>query len=582
MGIQSKDLLDQLEDLQLALEGYSLEQLTVEEAKRLKSSFRNFRIQLEEQLWKPVPGSTVKQKHTNPQSTWDPDGLIAAVSHDIRVPLQTILGFSDLLQEATLPPGKSKYVAYIRSASETLRGITDELAVYSRLKGAPENKVEVPFSPGTLLKEAAVFAEMLVEGKPVVIELVADDKLPETLLGDPSRLNRILMNLLENAAKYVTEGIILLQARTSRSREGCKLDIEIADDGIGIPEAELPFIFKPYYQAKQAGETAGRGHGLGLAIVKKLIEEQNGTIVVQSKEGKGSTFRLELPFKEVDSASHTPEKNKSPDYGRDLQGVRILVFEDNPFNAELLMTRLQSWGCQVRHADRVPLGLKMLEKQPADLILMDLRMPQMDGFQATRRIRTHQNSAIRAIPVIALTADTAAAESRSPEESGMDGLLLKPYDPRELYAILARFSTEGSAAPSAAPLGNTYVKRSDQGLISLDYLESECLGDEALLLKLVAMFKGNLLEFAGRMKLALLDRDHDAIAEAAHKVLSGLKLVQANFFLNLVEEIYEDAAEGEDISRIKSHYLKFLRHYPMLLQALECELEKRRNNGDGS
>ncbi|MEJ2162413.1 MAG: response regulator, partial [Robiginitalea sp.] len=267
----------------------------------------------------------------------------------------------------------------------------------------------------------------------------------------------------------------------------------------------------------------------------------------------------------------------------ELQGARILVFEDNPINAELLESRLQSWGCLVRLADRVPVGLRILEQHPVDLILMDLRMPQMDGFQATNLIRTHKNPAICRIPVIALTADFMAVENQNIRELGLDSVLLKPYDSQELYTIMSTLCRQdASRVSSPGAMRNDRGIRSKEGLICLNYLESECVGDADLLSKLVIMFKGNLLEFAGRMKLCLLQEDHAGIAEAAHKILSSLKLIQATFFLNLVEEIYREASEGGKIIRINSIYLKFLRHYPMLVKALECELEKRKHNGDES
>ena len=583
MAFKSRDLLDQLADLQLTLEGYSLQQLSVEEANALKKSFEEFRDQLESRLWNPKGSSRQDITGTPSLHSGDAEALIAAVSHDIRIPLNGIKGYTDLLLEGPLDPRQKQYVEVIHSASRTLCSILNELVLFSRLKDGSEDAVRIVFSPEALLNEAAQFARMLLKDKPVTVESDFSQGLPDRIAGDPSKLLRILMNLLENAAKYVHTGKVKLSARAVRKHGLCTLVLEVSDSGIGIPGDELPHIFKPYYQAKQEGSTAGQGHGLGLSIVKKLVEQQDGRIEVRSLEGRGSTFKVQLPYS-CDDRALPGESGAEEDRfagGKDLQGVRVLLFEDNPMNATLMIARLEQWGCTVHQASRVPLGIKVLEEEPIDLILMDLRMPQMDGFQATRRIRTHKAPEIRRIPVLAVTADFTAAESEQYRDSGIDDVLLKPYDPRELHTKMARLCRPGPPTVTnglkSGPVGGNH--NSEQQVLSLDYLVAECMGDMKVLEDMVGMFRNSLLEFAGKMKLFVPQEDYPAIAEAAHKVITGLKMVRAEKLLQLAEEIHQVADSRGPRDRIALAYDQFLCAFPGLLNALEEELDQRKNSG---
>lgn len=583
MAFKSRDLLDQLADLQLALEGYSLQQLSVEEASALKRSFEQFRSQFEDKLWRtPTETRAGAGKPATPEMR-EADSLITAVSHDIRIPLNSIQGYSDLLLEESLDPTQRRHVEAIRSASQTLCGILDELLLFSRLKSGEEGAVAVPFDPRSVLLEASDFAKMLLKGKPVEFRCDIPEELPETLTGDPSKLKRILLNLLENAAKYVSGGHVSLSARAVSRGGHCTLWLEVSDSGIGIPKGELPHIFKPYYQAKQRGETAGQGHGLGLSIVKKLIEQQGGSIEVASEEGSGSAFQLQLPYtykrKGVDGKSAVKEDQQP--YGRELQGVRVLFFEDNPMNAALMRARLERWGCMVFHAQRVPLGIQLLEREAIDLVLMDLRMPQMDGFQAARRIRSHGQQRIQGIPILAVTADFSAVDKEHLGKSGIDGVLLKPYDPRELHVEMVRLCRERPPA-GALPKGEDRPEAATaagETLLTLDYLEAECMGNIEMLRDMVRMLRGNLLEFVGRMKVHLQEEDYAAITEASHKMISGLKMVQANKHLALAQEIHYLASLEGTMQRIASAYGEFMEGYPELENSLDRELDKRTNKG---
>ncbi len=577
MAITSKDLLDQLADLQLILEGYSFEKLNVEEARVLKSYFDTFRNHLEAKIWNPkapLPKRPVDSGKPNPP---DAHGMITAVSHDLRNPLSGILGFADLLADTELSPVQQKYLRAIRLASRSSLDIVDELLQYNRLRSGAERGPDTVFNPVTILGEVREYMQALLEQNPVKFELYVAGSLPEALVGDPSKLRRILMNLLENAVKYTGRGTIEMEVRSFHEKDTPILEFEISDTGKGISRGELPFIFKPYYQAGIPRE--GTGHGLGLSIVRKLIEEQKGRIEVESQEGRGTTFRFRLPYTRPETGGQHPRPEKPGSSSKEqLKGKRILVFEDNPVNQKLLETRLQSWGCTVHTATKVPDGLRILGNKPVDLVLMDLRMPLMHGFEAARRIRQHRDDRVRSIPIIALTADVGSAGGEHYRESGMDDLLLKPYSPDILYAAIAYWTGTNADRKEPRPFQRDVLSnlKSDDCPVSLDYLEAECMGDSRMLSDLVQLFRNNLLEFAGRMKFYLKEEDQPAILDSTHKVMSGIKLIGASRLLETVKEIHEAVTGAMDMPRAARAYQEFLKCYPQVEEALEREMNKRR------
>ena len=579
MPITSKDLLDQLSDLQLTLEGYSFEQLNVEEARALKSYFDTFRNHLEEKIWNPQAGIPARKAQGALPDPRDNPGVVTSVSHDLRNPLNAILGFADLLEATSLDADQQEYLHAIRLASQNSMEIVEELLQYSRLKAGAEDSISLAFSPLGILRDIRGYIQALLRHTPVGFELFVEGSLPETLVGDPSKMRRILLNLLENAVKFTEKGVIELVVRSGPAKKGCTLEFEISDTGCGIPRAELPYIFKPYYQAGSDGKRSRVGHGLGLSIVSKLIGELNGSIEVKSKEGKGTTFRLRIPYpvKRAKEPGLLAEKPLSPLSG-DLTGVRVLVFEDNPLNKKLLESRLAKWGCTVFTAGKVPEGMRLLQREPIDVILMDLRMPLMDGYQATRRIREHRTASIRKLPIIALTADISMAERENYRKTGIDDLLLKPYDPEFLFELLTHWNRRSADNKDKLefrcdplPEWNT-----GDGLINLDYLEAECMGDPRMLADLVRLFRNNLLEFAGRMKFYLQEGNLGAIEAGTHKVLSGINLIGASQLLEVVEAIHRAARDVGDIERIAVLYEEFLELYPLVEEALQREMDKRK------
>jgi CheY-like chemotaxis protein/anti-sigma regulatory factor (Ser/Thr protein kinase) len=271
------------------------------------------------------------------------------------------------------------------------------------------------------------------KAKHLGFEIKKAANLPEEVIGDQIRLNQILSNLLSNAMKFTSAGsITVLIKELSRTANQSKIEFTVADTGIGIPKDKLVDIFENFTQASSDTTRHFGGTGMGLAICKKLVELQGGTISIESEPDKGSTFRFAITFGVSESGNHLPSAEVHESY-TGLEGKRILVAEDNKINFFVANKFLVSWGVVVKHAENGQIALDMLEQEGFDLILMDLHMPVMDGIEAIRIIRKSEDSVIRNIPIVALTAAIMSESHDKIVDLNINDYVLKPFKPHDLF-----------------------------------------------------------------------------------------------------------------------------------------------------
>ncbi|MDC6354084.1 MULTISPECIES: ATP-binding protein [unclassified Robiginitalea] len=576
MPTSSQGLLQQIAELRSAIDGFSFDQMSIGEAKTLKSRFEAFCRQLEDKIWDPGAGEEASAEL--PEASRDSQMLIATVSHEIRTPLSGIIGFTDLLSESPLGEREAEYVGAIRSAAHGLLEIVNELREFSTIESGTWKAASIPFNPKQVLGEVGYLCKTLIVRDNVAFRTEIARDLPDLLLGDPSKLSQILMNLLGNAIKFTASGHITLRMRCEWRKRTCTLHGEVEDTGPGIQPSDLGLIFNPFHQGGQTGETQGIGTGLGLSIVKKIIERQGGAIWAESEPGSGSRFSFRLPYT-LGTTSPEPgtlQEPESPDEKR-LEGKRILVFEDNPLNMKLLETRLKSWGCHVYRAEQAAYGMALLQKNPVDLILMDLHLPQANGFELSRQIRNHSEPGLQNIPIIAVTADFTARDEERRKASGIDDVLLKPYVPAELFGRLEFYLQNGRAVPNEA-----HSRPEKLGKIDVQALWAECSGDMDVLEQLIGLLKNNLLEFIGKIRLHLPTADYAQITAAAHKVKSGLRMVRAGYWLEHVEAIHQLSKQETGLGEIGQRFDELAEDFPRLEAQLEREVEKlKKDQGHG-
>lgn len=570
-----RNLLSSLENMESMLNNFSFEELSSSEATHLKKSFKAFKEDLEKKVF-GEPGTVAVEVKKEPKDgdlkrnlNTSPNMLIAKVSHEIRTPLNGIVGFTDLLKEDGLTNSQLEKVNAIQSASFSLLEIINELLEYSKLSAGLEDFDTIDFNFHNVIKDVTYLCKTLIMDKKVTLETDIDSSIPRILVGDPSKLSQILLNLLGNAIKFVEEGSIRLAiAKKRKIKDQLFLEFSIEDTGIGIAESKLANIFDAFKQADDSTFLKYGGSGLGLSIVKQLIENLGGKISVSSTLGIGTTFKFDVPYTLGDD--EMPEQKQKPTIKKakvrqSIKGMRILVFEDNLLNQRLIEERLKSWGCTTFITENAEYGLDILEKTRVDVVLMDLRMPKMNGFEVTQQIRQNKNAAIREIPVIALTADFSLGDKNECRKYGIKDCILKPYDPDELMLTLLKNKKDGKMALAKEPekkMINTQNIKESSKRIDLTPILKDCMNDVNLLQELIELYKYNALEFIGSAKTHIRYGDFEELGLAAHKIKAGLAMMQSHELHAIVVQIQEACRTEGDIKQLKSLYNCFLDEYP--------------------
>ena len=379
-------------------------------------------------------------KRRNEALTEAKERFFSDISHDMRTPLNAIIGFSELAQAPeTTPAGKDVFLGKIRSSGQLLLDLINDTLTLSKIGSGKTLFNPAPVHVLSLIKSILEPVRHMALQKHVSLSLDTSGLNVSDVVGDRLSIQKIVLNILNNAVRFTPGGG---QVRMTVAAEPCEgettLTVTISDEGIGISPDFLPHIFDPFAQEHRKGYE-NTGTGLGLAIVKQLVDRMKGTITVHSTEGRGTTFTVSLPLR-----THTPGEPADagppkPDLSQ-LGGKTVLLFEDNPVNREVALAILGPKGLVVDAAEDGQAGVERFAASAPghyDAVLMDIRMPVMDGYEATARIRAMDRADAKSIPIIAMTADAFPEDIRNCLAAGMDGHLAKPIDPDRLCEVLA-------------------------------------------------------------------------------------------------------------------------------------------------
>lgn len=361
--------------------------------------------------------------------------FLSMMSHELRTPLNGIVAMTYLMQQENLSPEMLENLKILQFSTENLNVLINDILDFSKIEAGKVELESIEFNFKDLLTNIKKSIEVHAASKEVEIDLQFDDNIPEHLIGDPLRMSQIMNNLVNNAVKFTDNGRITIIARLNSFTKGSvAIDVSVRDTGIGIAKENLLRIFEKFAQADKQITRRFGGTGLGLGITKKLLELHDSKIQVQSEVGKGSNFYFTINLKTAAQPSKVLRKEEIFDE-QNLRGTRVLLVEDYPINIKIATRFLEKWGMNYDTAANGRIAVEKLSQNDYQIVLMDLLMPEMDGYTATENIRKFD----KITPIIALTASVLNTQDRV-YEVGMNGFVTKPFNPKELYQKINKYA----------------------------------------------------------------------------------------------------------------------------------------------
>jgi signal transduction histidine kinase/ActR/RegA family two-component response regulator len=389
----------------------------------------------------------IKSKKLAEELAGAKDQFLSNMSHEIRTPLNGIIGFTKvLLQEKQdkLTATQRQQIGLIKSSSDILLVLINDILDLAKINEGKMTLVEEEFSPRDLMQDILASFQLRMEEKNLKVISRFDKNIPQVLIGDSVRISQILINLINNSKKFTPDGgsITLAVSMEKDTDTTTTLHFSVTDTGIGIDKKKLDAVFEPFVQDGDSQKYEGTG--LGLSIVKRLVNLMNGTIAIESEINQGTKVTLVLSFKKKAVLNPVakpeelwPESSNLTHIGE----LRILLAEDNTINQLLAQTILNQFGFHVDTAENGKIAIDYVSKNTYDIVLMDLKMPEMDGYETSRYIRTKFTSPKSDVPIIAITADVTKADIESYQASGMNDYIIKPFNQAELLNKIVSFTS---------------------------------------------------------------------------------------------------------------------------------------------
>ena len=466
-----------------------------------------------------------RQKEMAEQSAEYKTRFLADVSHEIRTPMNAIIGLSKLALDSELDKKQSKFIGAIQQSSQNLLTIINDLLDHTKLESGKFAFVNKPFKLNNITDQLIDTLKHKGEEKKLAFEIITDPNIPQEITGDPLRLTQILTNLLGNALKFTEQGKIWLNVeKTQDSDQHVKLKFEVGDTGIGIAKDQLDYIFESFNQADTEKSYEIEGTGLGLSIARQLVERQGGQLFIESELGTGTKLWFELEFGKTILEQDIQELKEEH---FTINKLKILVVEDNYFNQMVVIEILEKYidKTKIVIAENGKLALEKLAEQPFDIIVMDVKMPVMDGYEATIAIRNSGNKQIEKTPILAVTANALPEQLQKCKEVGMDDYVTKPIDENEL-------------------LKKIYTLTNNHQLIDRKKLKHLLANDEKRVQRYLDIFKLQTPEQLKQIKDSLIDNNLEQVSITAHNIKSQCRFLGLDEMAGLAFEIEQLAENG--------------------------------------
>jgi PAS domain S-box-containing protein len=453
------------------------------------------------------------------------DIFIANISHEIRTPLNALIGLSNLFSKTNLDETQEKYAKLLKTSADNLLSIVNDVLDFSKINAGKLQIEEIPFSLNEVIKNNIKLFSNKADEKGIYLKLDIQSEERQIYMGDPYKFSQILSNLISNAIKFTeTGGVSVVCKKMSEDEYQTIFQITISDTGIGIDEGFIDKIFEKFTQENESTTRIYGGTGLGMSITKELLQLLNGQIKVRSRKYLGSEFIMDIPFKKM-NGQRKIDKLHTVEFPLTLKGKKILIVDDNDMNRLVASLILSEHGAEMIEAENGFDAINMIKNHPIDVILMDIQMPVMNGYETTRKIRTLGFNE----PIIALTAYAVKDERDRCIESGMNDFITKPFEERHLISIINKVICQHSNIDTEKGILSHQSKADPE--LDLTELKIICNNDMKQFSRMMKLFIRQSEKQMEEMYSAYHDGDDQKIRDIAHQMkpstqLLGLRTIQ--------------------------------------------------------
>jgi PAS domain S-box-containing protein len=493
--------------------------------------------------------------------------FLSNMSHEIRTPMNAIIGFTKVVLKTDLTAKQKEYLTAIKISGDALIVLINDILDLAKVDAGKMTFVQTPFKMAISISAMLHLFETKIQEKNLELVKEYDSKIPEVLVGDPVRLHQIILNLVSNAVKFTSTGKITVRVQLlNESEENVTIEFAVTDTGIGIAENKIDKIFENFQQASSVTSRLYGGTGLGLAIVKQLVEPQGGSINVKSQIGKGSTFSFTLPFKKtIVEAQLTTEL---VELNTEIKNIKVLVVEDIALNQLLMKTLLDDFGFESDIAANGKIAIEKLQTKSFDIILMDLQMPEMNGFEATEYIRNTLNSKL---PIIALTADVTTVDLAKCKAVAMNDYIAKPVDEKLLYSKIVGLVKKPILATE--PKIHKIMEAKKPRCVDLDYLLHRTKSNQALMIEMISLYLEQTPPLISAMKQSLQEKDWKLLQKTVHKMIPSFSIMGISLdFETMAKKVQVYASTQQHTDELPDLILQLENVCTQACQELEEEL----------